>query len=98
MQRPRRDALRLRHARQPIHPVSMDAERTLDVERRSGRPIRAWDARGSRISTEYDRLRRPLNQFVRGTDANESDPRVLKIRDVLFGKIEYGEGKQMTSG
>ena len=42
-------------------------------------------------------LRRPLNQFVRGTDANESDPRVLN-RDVLFGKIEYGEGQANDVG
>ena len=73
-----------------IHSVSMDAGERWMLNDVAGQPIRAWDARGHEFRTEYDRLRRPLNQFVRGTDANESDPRVLN-RDVLFGKIEYGE-------
>ena len=40
---------------------------------------------------EYDQLHRPLNQFVRGTDGEQSDFRVLD-RDVLFQETEYGEG------
>lgn len=75
-----------------IHSVSMDAGRRWMLNDAAGRPIRAWDARRHEFRTEYDRLHRPIHQFVRGTDSNESDPRVLN-RDVLFGKIEYGEGQ-----
>ena len=80
-----------------IHSVSMDAGERWMLNDVAGQPIRAWDARDHEFRTEYDRLRRPLNQFVRGTDANESDPRVLN-RDVLFGKIEYGEGQANDVG
>ena len=75
-----------------IHSASMDAGERWMLNDVAGQPIRAWDARGHEFRTEYDQLHRPLNQFVRGTDANESDPRVLN-RSVLFGKIEYGEGQ-----
>lgn len=76
----------------PIHSVSMDAGERWMVTDVAGQPMRAWDARGHEFRTEYDQLHRPINQFVRGTDANESDPRVLN-RDVLFVKVEYGEGQ-----
>lgn len=74
----------------PIHSVSMDAGERWMVNDVAGQPMRAWDARGHEFRTEYDRLHRPLRQFVRGTDTIESDPRVLN-REVLFAKIEYGE-------
>ena len=75
-----------------IHSVSMDAGERWMLNDVAGQPIRAWDARGHEFRTEYDQLHRPINQFVSGTDVNESDPRVLN-RDVMFGKIEYGEGQ-----
>lgn len=76
----------------PIHAVSMDAGERWMLNDVAGQPMRAWDARGHEFRTEYDQLHRPISQFVRGTDAVESDPRVLN-RDVLFGKVEYGEGQ-----
>ncbi len=73
-----------------IHSTSMEAGERWMLNDVAGQPIRAWDARGHAFRTEYDQLHRPVRQFVRGTDAQESDPRVLD-REVLFGKIEYGE-------
>ena len=55
-------------------------------------PIRAWDSRGHNFRTEFDKLRRPLYQFVTGTDLNDSDPRTLN-GEVLFERTEYGEGQ-----
>ncbi|MBS0150491.1 MAG: hypothetical protein JSR31_06075 [Nitrospira sp.] len=75
-----------------IHSASMDAGERWMLNDVAGQPMRAWDARGHEFRTEYDQLHRPVRQFVRGTDVNESDPRVLN-RDVLFGKVEYGEGQ-----
>ena len=75
-----------------IHSVSMDAGERWMLNDLAGQPIRAWDARGHEFRTEYDRLHRPINQFVRGIDPNQSDPRVLN-RDVMFGRIDYGEGQ-----
>jgi RHS repeat-associated protein len=57
------------------------------------RLIRAWDSRGHNIRTTYDALRRPLNQYVRGT-APESDPRTQNLTvpaELLVNRIEYGE-------
>ena len=76
----------------PIHSASMDAGERWMLNNVAGQPLRAWDARGHEFRTEYDQLHRPVSQFVRGTDASESDPRVLN-REVLFGKVEYGEGQ-----
>ena len=75
-----------------IRSTSMDAGERWMLNNVAGKPIRAWDARGHEFRTEYDQLYRPIRQFVHGTDADQSDPRVL-TRDVLFGKIEYGEGQ-----
>ena len=41
----------------------------------AGKPLRAWDSRGHAFRTEYDALRRPLRQFVRGHDRAEPDGR-----------------------
>lgn len=76
----------------PIHSISMDAGERWMLNDVAGQPMRAWNARGHEFRTEYDQLHRPISQFVRGTDAIESDPRVLN-REVLVGKIEYGEGQ-----
>ena len=53
----------------------------------AGKPIRAWDSRGHAFRTEYDALRRPLRQFVRGHDAQ--DP----TAELLFDRTVYGEGE-----
>src|SRR5262249_26451072 len=58
----------------------------------AGQPVRAWDARGHELRTEYDRLHRPVRQSVRGSDAAESDPRTL-AGEVRFQVTEYGEGQ-----
>ncbi|MDH5496076.1 MAG: hypothetical protein OEY12_01355 [Nitrospira sp.] len=76
----------------PIHSISMDAGERWMLNDVAGQPMRAWDARGHEFRTEYDQLHRPVRQFVRGSDVAQSDPRVLN-RDVLFGKVEYGEGQ-----
>ncbi|MCJ7819633.1 MAG: hypothetical protein MUP53_00395, partial [Bacteroidales bacterium] len=73
-----------------IHQASMEAGERWMLNDVSGNPIRAWDSRGHNFKTEYDELRRPQRQFVRGTDAQQSDPRTFN-KDVLFEKIEYGE-------
>src|SRR4029077_9827240 len=76
----------------PIHFASIDAAERWMLNDVVGKPLYGWDARGHEFHTEYDQLHRPVRQFVRGTDAQESDPRVLN-RDVLFQKTEYGEGQ-----
>ncbi len=74
----------------PIHQASMEAGERWMLNDVTGKPIRAWDSRGHNFWTEYDELRRPLRQFVRGTNDKNSDPRTFNT-DVLFEKIEYGE-------
>jgi RHS repeat-associated protein len=75
-----------------IHQASMEASEHWRLSDVTGKPIRAWDSRGHQFKTEYDQLRRPLRQFVRGTDTIQSDPRTLNA-DVMFARIEYGEGE-----
>jgi RHS repeat-associated protein len=75
-----------------IRQASMEAGARWMLNDGMSKPIRAWDSRGHHFRTEYDPLRRPTSQFVRGTDANHSDPRALN-REVLFERIEYGEGQ-----
>jgi RHS repeat-associated protein len=76
-----------------IHQNSMEAGARWMLNDVAGKPIRAWDSRGHNFTTNYDALRRPVEQTVRGTIANgdaASDPRTLN-RDILVDKIEYGE-------
>ena len=75
-----------------IHQASMEAGERWMLNDVAGNPIRAWDSRGHNFWTEYDQLRRPVSYYVRGTDANASDQRILN-RDILFEKTEYGEGQ-----
>lgn len=77
---------RVRHA-------SMEAGEHWILNDVSAKPIRAWDSRGHAFRNEYDRLRRPTNKFVRGTDANLSDPRTLN-NERLVEQTTYGEGAQ----
>jgi RHS repeat-associated protein len=76
-----------------IHQASMEAGERWMVNDATGKPIRAWDSRGHAFRTEYDALRRPVAQTVRGTSADgdaASDPRTLN-RDIQVDRIEYGE-------
>ena len=74
-----------------IHQLSMEAGARWMLNDVAGKPVRAWDSRGHNFTTAYDALRRPVEQYVRGT-TTESDPRTLN-RDLLVDKIEYGEGQ-----
>jgi RHS repeat-associated protein len=76
-----------------IHQASMEAGERWVLNDVTGNPIRAWDSRGHRFKTEYDKLRRPRRQFVLGTDAKHSDPRTLVQDPICFEQIEYGEGQ-----
>lgn len=69
----------------------MDAGRRWMLTDVTGNEHRAWDDRGHEFATEYDALRRPLRRVVRGSDAQQSDPRTLN-RNVEFERMEYGEG------
>ncbi len=79
-----------------IHQLSMEAGARWMLNDVAGKPIRAWDSRGHNFTTQYDELRRLVEQTVRGTfsDADplkpNSDPRTLN-RDILVDTIEYGE-------
>jgi RHS repeat-associated protein len=75
-----------------LHQASMEAGERWMLADVGGKPIYAEDSRGHQFRTEYDVLRRPVRQFVRGTDATRSDPRTLNV-DVLFQKSDYGEGQ-----
>ena len=73
-----------------IHQTSMDAGERWMLSDVTGNPIRAWDSRGHYFSTHYDALRRPVRNFVHGTDIDHSDPRILG--DPIFCEwIRYGE-------
>lgn len=74
-----------------IHQMSMEAGESWMLHDVLGNPIRSWDNRGHNFITEYDTLRRPIKNWVHGTDPNSSDPRTLN-QDVLFEKTDYGEG------
>lgn len=79
-----------------IHQLSMEAGARWMLNDVASKPMRAWDSRGHNFTINYDALRRPIEQYVRGTfsDADplkpNSDPRTLN-RDVLVDRIEYGE-------
>jgi len=83
-----------------IHQLSMEAGARWMLNDVAGKPIRAWDNRGHNFATNYDALRRPIEQYVRGTFSDpdplkpNSDPDTLNTPDVLgllVDKIEYGE-------
>jgi RHS repeat-associated protein len=76
-----------------IHQLSMEAGGRWMLNDVAGKPIRVWDSRGHDFSTAYDALRRPVEQYVRGT-TDESDPRTRNPPNaggLLIDKIEYGE-------
>ncbi|WP_308873991.1 RHS repeat-associated core domain-containing protein [Thiothrix subterranea] len=75
-----------------IHQDSMDAGERWKLNDIGGNPLYAWDSRGHHFWSEYDELRRPVHQFVRGSDTQQSDPRTLD-KNMLVQKIEYGEAQ-----
>ncbi|OQY99744.1 MAG: toxin [Candidatus Brocadia sp. UTAMX2] len=84
-----------------IHQFSMEAGARWLLNDVDGKPIRAWDTRGHNFTTTYDALRRPIEQYLRGTFSDpdplkpNSDPRTLNPPSeagLLVDKIEYGEG------
>lgn len=83
-----------------IHQFSMEAGARWMLNDVAGKPIRAWDSRGHGFTTVYDALRRPIEQYVRGTFSDpdplkpNSDPRTLNPPNevgLLVDRIEYGE-------
>src|SRR5262249_18782755 len=46
-----------------------------------------WDSRGHALRTEYDALRRPLRQHVRGHDPQDPEA------ELVYGRIDYGESE-----
>jgi YD repeat-containing protein len=48
-----------------IHSRSADAGERRTVHRVDGKPLRTWDGRGHHVRTEYDRLHRPVQVWVR---------------------------------
>ena len=75
-----------------IHQASMEAGERWMLNDVTGKPIRAWDSRGHNFRTEYDELRRPVRQFVRGTDA-AAQTRAPSILMCSLRKTEYGENQ-----
>ena len=71
----------------PVHSASMEAGERWMLNDVAGQPLRAWDSRGHAFRHEYDALRRPLRQFVRGHDAQNP------TTELLFGRTDYGEGE-----
>lgn len=83
-----------------IHQLSMEAGARWMLNDVAGKPIRAWDSRGHNFTTTYDALRRPIEQYVRGTFSDpdplkpNSDPRTLNPPNeagLLVDRIDYGE-------
>jgi RHS repeat-associated protein len=75
-----------------VHQASMEAGERWMLNDATGKAIRAWNGRGHNFRTTYDVLRRPLGQFVLGTDAVNSDARTT-AGEVLYETIDYGEGQ-----
>ena len=75
-----------------VHQASMEAGERWLMQDCAGQPLRLWDSRGHALRTGYDALRRPVAQFVLGTDPALSDPRTLAA-EVLFARTFYGEGQ-----
>jgi len=70
-----------------VHSASMEAGERWSLNDVAGQPLRTWDSRGHAFRSEYDALRRPRRQFVRGHDAENP------AAELLFSRTEYGEGE-----
>jgi RHS repeat-associated protein len=66
-----------------IHVSSMDTDQRWTLDDVAGKPLYGWDARGNRLRTSYDQLRRSTGAFLRGA----GQPETVTIRWV------YGEGE-----
>jgi len=75
-----------------IHQASMEAGARWKLNDITGNTLHAWDDRCHHFWSEYDQLHRPVHQYVRGSDSEQSDPRTLTT-DILVQKIEYGESQ-----
>lgn len=85
-----------------IHQESQEAGARWMLNDVAGKPIHAWDSRGHNFTTKYDALRRPIEQYVRGSFSDpdplhpNSDPRTLNPPNeagLMVDKIEYGESQ-----
>lgn len=75
-----------------VHHASMEAGERWLLQDTAGQPLRRWDSRGHAQRMTYDALRRPVAQFVLGTDATQSDPRTLAA-EMMVARTVYGEGQ-----
>ena len=74
-----------------IHPAEHGGRRALDAERRRGQPIRAWDAGDtSSAPSTTNCAGRCASSCAGPMRTNQTRG---PEREVLFGKIEYGEGQ-----
>lgn len=69
-----------------IKQAGMDAGTRWLLNDVTEKPVRIWDSRGSTSRTEYDKLRRPLRSYIKGTDPQDPG------REILFGLLTYGDG------
>jgi RHS repeat-associated protein len=63
---------------------SMDSGSAWELVDVKGKPMKSWDARGNRLSTEYDPLRRPVRIYAQTPGAEE---------EALVHHTVYGEGQ-----
>ena len=75
-----RHALRLRPARQPHPPASMEAGERWMLNDVAGKPIRAWDSRRFLRRMTYDELRRPTDLYVTDGDRRGAAGRAHGLR------------------
>lgn len=71
---------------------SMDTGDRWILNDASGKPMLAWDSRGHLFRTDYDRLHRPLRQFVKGVNPDEPDREICSAR-TIYGE-QHPEDKQ----
>ncbi|MBL9135471.1 MAG: hypothetical protein JNK85_06365 [Verrucomicrobiales bacterium] len=70
-----------------IHSSNLDAGERWVLNDVAGKPIRTWDSRGHVLRTEYDALRRPRRQHVRGHDP------LNPSAELTCGRVDYGENE-----
>ncbi|WP_018440979.1 SpvB/TcaC N-terminal domain-containing protein [Trinickia symbiotica] len=75
-----------------LHQSSMEAGERWTLKDVANKAIRSWDSRGHNLRTRYDELRRPVAYAALGTDATNSDPRLL-AGEIVYHTVEYGEGQ-----
>lgn len=73
-----------------VHQASMEAGERWTLNDISGKPIRGWNSRLFMFRTEYDPLRRPVQQFVQGGDPYERNASANAC-EMLFERTIYGD-------